>query len=361
MCVTSSGAARPKIGVRARFSAARRLLAGCGAIAAALLVAAAQAGETLNGVKTRGELRCGVSEGIEGFSAKDASGRWRGLDADFCRAVAAAVLGDPEKVEFVPLKSSTRFPALLTKRIDLLLRNTTWTLSREAILKVQFAGVLYYDSQGFLVPQGSRAKAAADLAGEAVCVEKGTTSEQNLSDYFAARGARIKPLVIDSESEAVKALYAGRCAALTADMSLLAIARLRAPAGAQGYAILPDRISREPLGPVVRRGDEDWFTLVRWVLHVLIATEEIGMRRDNVAARVKDTRDPALQRASGADPRIGKALGVRPDWAVQAVRAVGNYGEMYERNLGSGSALKLERGLNNLWTKGGLMYAPPLR
>jgi general L-amino acid transport system substrate-binding protein len=331
------------------------------ALAAALALATAHAGETLNAVKARGELRCGVSEGIEGFSARDASGRWRGLDADFCRAVAAAVLGDPEKVEFVPLKSSARFPALQTKRIDLLLRNTTWTLGREAILKLQFAGVLFYDSQGFMVPQASRAKAVADLAGEAVCVEKGTTSEQNLSDYFAMRGASVKPLVIDSEGETVKAFYSGRCAALTADTSLLAIARLRGPAGAQGYVILPDRISREPLGPVVRRGDDDWFMLVRWVLHVLIATEETGTTRDNVAARVKDSRDPAVQRASGADPRIGKALGVRADWAVQAVLAVGNYGEMYERNLGAGSALKLERGLNRLWNQGGLMYAPPLR
>lgn len=331
------------------------------AAALAVCVSVAQAGETLSAVQSRGQLRCGVSEGIEGFSIKDASGRWRGLDADFCRAVAAAVLGNPEKVEFVPLKASNRFPALQAKRVDLLVRNTTWTLGREAILKVQFAGVLFYDSQGFMVPPGSRAKAVADLAGETVCVEKGTTSEQNLSDYFTARGAKVKPLVVDSEADTVKAFFAGRCAALTSDMSLLAIARLRAPGGAQGYAILPERISREPLGPVVRRGDDDWFTLVRWVLHALVAMEEAGTTRDNVAARVKDSRDPGVQRASGADPRIGKALGVRPDWAVQAVLAVGNYGEMYERNLGAGSGLKLERGLNDLWTKGGLMYAPPLR
>jgi general L-amino acid transport system substrate-binding protein len=275
--------------------------------------------------------------------------------------VAAAALGSPEKVEFVPLKASTRFPALQAKRVDLLLRNTTWTLGREALLKVMFVGVLFHDSQGFLVPQGSRARLVADLAGETVCVEKGTTNEQNLSDHFAARGASITPLVVDSESGTVQAFYAGRCAALTMDLSLLAIARLRGPAGVQGYVVLPEHISREPLGPVVRRGDDDWFTLVRWVLHALIAAEQAGMTRDNIEARVKDSRDPAMRRISGADPRIGKALGVRPDWAVQAVRAVGNYGEMYERNLGAGSALKLERGLNNLWTRGGLMYAPPLR
>ena len=331
------------------------------ALAWLVLVSAAHAGQTLDAVKSRGEVSCGVSEGIEGFSARDAAGRWRGLDADFCRAVAAAVLGNPETVKFVPLKSSERFPALLSKRIDLLLRNSTWTLSREAILKVQFAGVLFYDSQGLMVPRDSRAKSAADLAGETVCVEKGTTDEQNLSDYFAARGASVKLLVIDSESDTVKAFYAGRCAALTADTSLLAIARLRAPGGVQSHVILPERISREPLGPAVRRGDEDWFTLVRWVLHALVAAEAAGLTRDNIAARFKDSRDPVVQRLSGSDPRFGKALGARPDWMVQAVRAVGNYGEMYERNLGEGSALKLERGQNNLWTKGGLMYAPPLR
>jgi general L-amino acid transport system substrate-binding protein len=330
-------------------------------LACALCLATAHAGETLDAVKTRGRLRCGVSEGIEGFSARDASGRWRGLEADFCRAVAAAVLADPEKAEFVALRASTRFPALHAKVIDLLVRNTTWTLGREAILKVQFPGVLFYDSQGFMVPQGSRAKTVADLAGEVVCVEKGTTSEQNLADYFAARGASVTPLVIDSLSGTFEAFYAGRCAALTSDRSLLAVARRRAPGGAQAYGILPDLISREPLGPVVRRGDEDWFTLVRWVLFGLIAAEENGMTRDNIAALVRDSRDPALRRASGVDPRFGNALGVRPDWAVQAVLAVGNYGEMYERNLGAGSELRLERGLNNLWNQGGLMYAPPLR
>ncbi len=350
-----------KIGVRARFPGRRRLSAAGGVLAAAFLVAAAHAGETLDAVKSRGELRCGVSEGIEGFSFKDANGRWRGLDADFCRAVAAAVLGNPEKVEFVPLKASTRFPALQAKRVDLLLRNTTWTLGREAGLRVLFAGVLFYDSQAFMVPQGSRARSVPDLAGQTVCVEKATTNEQNLDDYFAARGASVKPLVIDSESETVKAFYAGRCAALTMETSLLAIARLRAPAGIQAYVVLPERISREPLGPAVRRGDDEWFTVVRWVLHALVAAEEAGMTRDNIEARVKDSRDPAVRRISGADPRVGKALGVPPDWAVQAVRAVGNYGEIYERNLGAGSALKLERGLNELWTRGGLMYAPPLR
>jgi general L-amino acid transport system substrate-binding protein len=356
MCATSRRTASS-----ARFTCGWRLFAAGGALATALLVAAAHAGETLDAVKSRGELRCGVSEGIDGFSFKDATGRWRGLDADFCRAVAAAALGNPEKVEFVPLRASTRFPALQAKRIDLLLRNTAWTLGREALLKVMFVGVLFHDSQGFMVPQGSRAKAVSDLAGETVCVEKGTTNEQNLSDYFAARGASIKPLAIDSEAGTVQAFYAGRCAALTMDLSLLAISRLRGPAGVQGYVILPEHISREPLGPAVRRDDDDWFLLVRWVLHVLVATEQSGMTRDNVVARVKGSRDPAVRRISGADPRIGKALGARPDWAMQAVLAVGNYGEMYERNLGAGSALKLERGLNNLWTKGGIMYAPPLR
>jgi general L-amino acid transport system substrate-binding protein len=338
----------------------RLLLSAAAVMALALPTEAAHAGEALDAVNARGLLRCGVSEGIAGFSEKDAAGRWMGLDADFCRAVAAAVLGDPDKVQFVPLKSSTRFPALQANKIDLLVRNTTWTLTREALLKVQFPGVLFYDGQGFLVAKSTGVKALADLNGATVCVEKGTTHVQRLPDVLAARGLTVKPLVIDSSREVAEAFFAGRCRAYTSDASQLAAVRARAPDGAQGFVILPERISKEPLGPVVRGGDAEWVTLVRWVLYVLIAAEEQGVTRANIDAVVQKSQGAAWRLVSGTDERLARALGVHPDWVVRAVKAVGNYGEMYERNLGSGSVLHIERGLNRLWTQGGLLYAPPI-
>lgn len=310
-------------------------------------------------MKSRGTLRCGVSQGIFGFSAKDASGRWTGFDVDFCRAVAAAALGDAAKVAFVPLKASARFPALQAGTIDLLVRMTTWTYRREADLKARFAGVLLYDGQGFMVPIKNAPNGVAGLKRVTVCVAKGTTSIQNLADYSGERGLGIEPLVIDDSAAGVAdAFFAGRCGAFTSDASQLAAARLRAPGGPQAFAILPERISKEPLGPVVRGGDDDWLTVVRWVLFALVAAEESGVTRDNVLQRM---RDPAAQRALGADDDTSKALRVAPGWAVRAVQSAGNYGEMFERNLGSASPLKLERGLNRLWTQGGLMYAPPMR
>jgi len=320
-----------------------------------------QAGETFDAVKSRGRLRCGVSEGIAGFSERDASGRWTGFDVDFCRAVAAAVLGDAGKVVFVPLKASERFPALQNRTIDLLLRNTTWTLGREAGLKVQFPGILFYDGQAFMVLRKSGVQKIVQLNGATVCVEKGTTHVQNLADFFGARGMKVTPLILDSTADVTSAFFAGRCRAYTSDASQLAAVRLQAPGGPESFDILNERISKEPLGPSVRRGDDDWVTLVRWVLFALIAAEEAGITRDNVASILKETRDPVLRRAFGIDGGFGKPLGVGEDWAVRAVKAVGNYGEMFERNVGHGSALKLDRGLNRLWTQGGLMYAPPLR
>ena len=336
------------------------LLAVCNLFLAGVSLTA-QAGETLDAVKSRGRLRCGVSEGIVGFSERNASGRWTGLDVDFCRAVAAAVLGDAGKVAFVPLKASERFPALQNRAIDLLLRNTTWTLGREAGLKVQFSGILYYDGQAFMVPKKTGIQKIAQLNGATVCVEKGTTHVQNLADFFNARGMKVTPLILDSTADVASAFFAGRCGAYTSDASQLAAVRLRAPGGPESFDILNERVSKEPLGPVVRRGDDDWVTLVRWVLFTLIAAEEAGITRDNVAAVLKETRDPVLRRALGIEGGFGKALGVGDDWAVRAVKAVGNYGEMFERNVGYDSALKLDRGLNRLWTQGGLMYAPPLR
>jgi len=336
------------------------LLAVCHLFLAALSLTV-QAGETLDAVKSRGRLRCGVSEGIAGFSERDASGRWTGFDVDFCRAVAAAALGDAGKVVFVPLKASERFPALQSRAIDLLLRNTTWTLGREAGLKVQFPGVLFYDGQAFMVPKKTDVKKIVQLNSATVCIEKGTTHVQNLADYFGARGMKVIPLILDSTADVTSAFFSGRCRAYTSDASQLAAVRLRAPGGPQSFDILPERISKEPLGPIVRRGDDDWFTLVRWVVFALISAEEAGITRDNVAVIFKETHDPVLQRVFGSDGGFGKELGVGDDWAVRAVKAVGNYGEMFERNVGHGSALKLDRGLNRLWTQGGLMYAPPMR
>ncbi|MGC1955492.1 MAG: amino acid ABC transporter substrate-binding protein, partial [Gammaproteobacteria bacterium] len=254
----------------------------------ALVPISSQAGRTLDGVKARGIVRCGVSEGISGFSERDAAGRWRGMDVDFCRAVAAAALGDAGKVKLVPLKASERFPALQADAIDLLLRETTWTLGREARLKVLFPAVLYFDAQALMVPAKAGVKALADLDGAMICVEKGTTPEGYLPDYFAAHGLDFRPLVFDSSTEVAEAFFDGRCRAYASDASQLAAARLHAPGGAQAFVILPEPIGKEPLGPVVRYGDDDWFTLVRWVLFALIAAEEVGVTREN-AARLRDT------------------------------------------------------------------------
>jgi len=344
-----------------RHAMATRLLSAASVLLAALWATPpATAGDTLSQIKSRGTLRCGVSGGIAGFSMKDASGHWSGLEIDFCRAVAAAVLGDPGKVTFVPLRASERFPALTFKAIDLLARLSTWTLSREADLKVYFAGILLYDGQGFMVPAASGVKSVGQLNGATICVEKGTTHERQLADHFVANGLSMKPLVIDSPTEVAEALFAGRCQAYTSDLSQLAVAHLRAPAG-HAFDILPEIISKEPLGPAVRGGDEEWLTLVRWMLYALIAAEERGITRDNVRAIRETAQHPALRRALGADGGLSRALGTDPEWALRAIESVGNYGEIFERNLGGHSPLRLERGLNRLWTQGGLMYALPIR
>jgi general L-amino acid transport system substrate-binding protein len=261
----------------------------------------------------------------------------------------------------VPLFASARFPALQADEIDLLVRNTTWTLGREAFLGVQFAGILFYDGQGFMVPRRGKVRRIADLKGATICVVKGTTSEQNLADYFRAHGWTCQPLVLESVAEIRDALVSGRCQAYTSDASQLASVRMEVPEGTKRYTILPDLISKEPLGPVVRRGDEEWFTLVRWVLLALIQAEELGITRENVRALRDTSTDPAVQRLLGKTGGFGKALGVDNDWVVRVVGTVGNYGEIFERNLGRESVLNLERGLNRLWTQGGLMYAPPFR
>ena len=319
------------------------------------------AGADLDAVKVRKVLHCGVSGDIAGFAQRDAAGRWSGIEVDFCRAVAAAVLGDPEKVQFVPLRASARFPALQAKSIDLLMRSTTWTLTREALFKVTYPGVLFYDGQGFLVQKSANVKSLAGLDGATICVEKGTTHESRLPSYFDMHGWKVKPLVIDSATEVGEKFLAGGCAAYTSDTSQLAGLRARAPDGAKNLVILPERISKEPLGPVVRGGDAEFATLVRWVLNVLVAAEESGATRSNVEAMAQKREVATAWRLlGGKDDRVARALGVSPDWMLRAVKAGGNYGEIYERNLGAGSPLGIERGLNRLWNQGGLLYAPPI-
>jgi len=350
------------------------LVATCGQACAA-------AGETLSQIKSRGELRCGVSEGIAGFSSRNDKGLMVGLDVDFCRAVAATALGDAKKVTFVQLRSSERFPALKGGTVDVLARNTTWTLVREASLKIQFAGVLFYDWQGLMVPRkadekklvdakkpvATKSKTPVNKAGNSsisgldkktICFEKGTTHLQHLTGFFTARGMSFEPLILDSASEAADAFFAGRCAAYTSDTAQLAAARAHVSGGASAYLILPERISKEPLGPAVRAGDDDWLTLVRWVLNALVAAEEYGITRSNVLQRI---REPEGQRLLSASSDAGKALGVDADWAVRVIQSVGNYGEIFERNVGRDSPLKIERSLNRPWTQGGLMYSPPMR
>jgi general L-amino acid transport system substrate-binding protein len=328
----------------------------------ALTSATALAGEVLAGVKARGVLRCGVSEGIPGFSQQDATGRWQGLDADFCRAVAAAVLGDGERVKFVPLKSSTRFPALQARRIDLLARNATWTLVREAVLQVRFPAILFYDGQAFMVPAGAGIDTPAELGNATVCVEKGTTHERNLRRYAAQRGLSLTPLVIDSATEVAAAFFAGRCAAYSSDASQLAAARTTAPGGPDRYVILPERISKEPLAPVVWGGDPEWATVVRWVLFVLVLAEEEGITRTNLESRLAAGAGQLawLSQQEEDGGLLAQSLGLDPGWGARAVKAVGNYGEVYARNLGAESPLRIDRGLNRLWTEGGLLYAPPV-
>lgn len=330
------------------------------ALTVALTPGSAGAGDVLDRVRKNKVVRCGVSEGIVGFSSQDATGRWTGMDVDFCRAVAAAV-GDRVRVEFVPLFASARFPALQTGEIDLLVRNTTWTLGREAFLGVQFAGTLFYDGQGFMVPRKSKVRRISHLNGATICVEKGTTHEPNLADYFRLHGLKCKPLILESVAEIRDALVSGRCRAYTSDASQLASVRTQVPDGMKRFIILPDLVSKEPLGPVVRRGDEEWFTLVKWVLFALIQAEELGITRENARTLRDTSTDPAVQRFLGRTGGFGKALGVDNDWVMRVVGTVGNYGEMFERNLGREAVLKLERGLSRLWKQGGLMYAPPFR
>lgn len=341
-------------------SSLRRFTLGLlAAVASAAALALPAAASTLATVKQRGVLHCGVSEGLNGFSAKDAQGVWSGFDVDFCRALAAAVLGDPQKVSFTPLSASERFDALKAAKVDLLSRNSTWTLGREAELGLAFAGITYHDGQGFLAKRALGVDGALALDKAKICVETGTTSQANLADFFRANSLTYEEKPFGSAAEAFKAFEAGTCDVLSRDQSALYGERLRLAKPGEAI-VLPDVISKEPLGPVVRSDDFAWFTVVKWVNFALINAEELGISTTTIPAALASQK-PDVRRFTGAEGGFGKALGLDPDWAVKAVRAGGNYAEIYERNLGTGSKLAIPRGLNQLWSMGGVLYAPPLR
>jgi general L-amino acid transport system substrate-binding protein len=327
---------------------------------AAAFAAPSWAGPTLDGVRAKGFVRCGVSEGLPGFSSPDAAGNWKGIDVDLCRAVASAVLGDPQKVKFVPLTAKQRFTALQSGSLDVLSRNTTWTETRDTRLGLNFAGVIYYDGQGFMVRKDLGVKSARALDGATVCINAGTTTELNAADFFRARGMKFTPVTFEKSDEVVAAYDAGRCDVYTTDQSGLYAQRIKLKNPAD-HMILPEVISKEPLGPVVRQGDDEWFNIVRWTLFAMINAEELGVTSRNAAKLRATTANPAIRRLLGVEGKMGENLKLSNDWAYNIVRGVGNYGEVFARNLGPKTTLNITRGLNRLWSKGGIMYAPPIR
>jgi general L-amino acid transport system substrate-binding protein len=330
------------------------------ALAAILLLTGGQPGsaQTLKQVKERGQLACGVSQGIVGFSSTDDNGQWSGFDVDFCRAVAAAVLGDPGKVRYVPLSAAERFAALKTGQIDLLSRNSTWTFSRETEYGIVFAGVTYYDGQGFMVPKASNVSSALELDGARICVQAGTTTKDNVIDFFAANRMQREIVEAASPADARKAYEEGRCTVLTSDVSQLHAERLNLGKPSD-HIILPDVISKEPLGPAVRQDDAQWLAIVKWVNFAMLNAEELGVSLKTIDDAMRSTK-PAVRRLVGNDGRFGERLGLANDWVVSIVKATGNYGEVYDRNVGSSSKLAIPRGINQLWSLGGIQYAPPL-
>lgn len=319
-----------------------------------------QAGTTLDTVKKKDFVQCGVNDGLPGFSSPDDKGHWTGLDVDTCRAVAAATLGDANKVKYTPLTAKERLTALQTGEIDLLSRNTTWTLVRDASLGIHFTSVNYYDGQGFLVSQKMGVTSAKQLDGATICINAGTTTELNVADYFREHQMQYTPLVFANNDQTLKGFEAGRCDVLTSDQSQLYALRLQLAKPDQAF-VLPEIISKEPLGPVVRQGDNEWFNIVKWTLFLLINAEELGITSKNVDDLKKTSTNPSVKRLLGVEGDLGKALGLSNDWAYHILKQVGNYEEIFERNVGADSPLKIKRGLNALWNKGGILYAPPLR
>ncbi len=316
-------------------------------------------GNTLGTVKKRGYIACGVNTGLPGFSSSDSKGKWKGLDVDICRAVSAAVFGKPNQLKFIPLTTQQRFTALQSGEVDVLSRNTTWNLQRDTAQGLNFAPVTYYDGQGFMLRKSAKIKTLKKLNGATICVSQGTTTELGLADYFKSHKMKFKPLVFESRDEMVHAFVKKRCDVVTADASSLAGDRTKLQNPKQ-YVILKKIISKEPLAPVVRHGDDQWFDVVKWTVFALIAAEEMGITSKNVSS-MKRSRNPDVKRFLGVIKGNGKALGLNERWAYHVVKHVGNYGEIFERNLGSKTKLNIKRGLNNLWTKGGLHYSPPVR
>ena len=333
------------------------------ATTAALMLMAGQAqaasGDTLAQIKKKGELQCGVSDGLPGFSNPNAKGVWEGIDVDLCHALAAGIFGDANKVKFIPLNAKERFTALQSGEVDVLSRNTTWTLSRDATMGLTFTTTLYYDGQGFLVNKALGVKSAKELDGASIGIQAGTTTELNVADYFKANGMKFTPVVFDTSDQTVKGFESGRCDVLTSDQSQLYALKIKLakPDAAQ---VLPEVISKEPLGPAVRQGDEQWSTLVKWTLFAMVSAEELGVTSKNVD-EMKASKNPDVRRLLGLEEPSGKVLGIQPDWGYQIVKQVGNYGEVFERTVGKGSALGIDRGVNALWNQGGFMYAPPIR
>jgi general L-amino acid transport system substrate-binding protein len=338
----------------------RSFLLPLATLAVALLAPPAHAGKTLDAIKARGQLVCGVNIGLAGFAAADSSGNWSGLDVDVCRALAAAVLGSAEKVKYVPLNAQQRFTALQSGEIDILSRNTTFTLTRDASLGLFMTVVTYHDGQGFMVPAKSRITNALQLKNQTVCVQTGTTTEKNLTDYSKANNLGIKPVVFEKLEAMNGAYFLGRCIAMTTDVSGLASIRNKEARTPTDHTILPQLISKEPLGPLVRRGDDEWFTITKWVVNGLQEAEEYGVTQANVDQLATST-DPVVQRMLGISEDTGKLLGLDRAWLANALKATGNYGEIFERHVGPRSLLGLPRGVNNLWTKGGVVYPIPIR
>lgn len=317
------------------------------------------ANATLGKVTKQGFVQCGVSTGLPGFSNPNSKGEWEGIDVEYCQALAAAVLGDKTKVKYVPLTAKERFTALQSGEIDVLSRNTTWTLHRDTALGLNFVGVNYYDGQGFMVKKDLGISSATELDGASVCVQSGTTTELNLADYFRNKGMKYSPVVFDTAAQTSKGFEAGRCDVLTTDQSGLYALRLNL-ANPKSAVVLPEIISKEPLGPVVRQGDDQWFNIAKWTLNAMINAEEYGINSKN-ADQMRSSKDPNVRRILGVDGPKGKGLGIRDDWGYQVIKQVGNYGESFERTVGKGSPLDISRGVNALWNAGGFMYAPPIR
>ena len=320
----------------------------------------ARADSTLEKVKAAGGVSCGVPTGTPGYAQPDDKGVYSGFDIDICKALSAAIFGDPGKVKYVPLTAQQRFTALQSGEVDILSNNTTWTLTRDTDLGLNFGPVVFYDGQGFMVPKKLGVKSAKELNGATICVAPGTTTELNLADYFRATKMEYKPVVIDKVDELFAAFFSGRCDVMTGDATGLAAQRIGRASNPDDYVVLPERISKEPLASVVRHGDDQWHDIVDWTTYVLIQAEESGITQANVDDMLKSD-DPNIKRMLGVTPGMGKALGLDEKWAYNEIKMVGNYGEIFERTLGMGSPMKFERGLNGLWTKGGLLYAMPIR